>query len=234
MKTKSFRVAVEGDTVDGRTIERQWLTDIASTYNPATYGARVNKEHIRGLSGTEPFKALGDVLSCSTEEIELEIGGKKQKRLALNAEIDATDDLVALAKDGQKVYTSWSYDAAARKFRRKPAEALPKLRTPERPISASAVISPELAVPGPINTASGAPAWVKPNAGGVAGSGWTGTGKIPLGVRCHGCRTSPLEKKPNGDAPSSGSSPASIGHILPPPLPRRSTIQPHKGAWSSC
>lgn len=105
-KTKPFRVAVEGDTVDGRKIERQWLTDIASTYNRDTYGARVNKEHIRGLSGTEPFKALGDVISCATEEIELEIGGKKQKRLALNAVIDATDDLVALSKDRQKIYTS--------------------------------------------------------------------------------------------------------------------------------
>ncbi len=105
-KTKSFRVAVEGDTVDGRTIERSWLTDIAATYNPATYGARVNKEHIVGLSGAEPFKAYGDVVSCSTEEIDMQLGGKTVKRLALRAEIDATDDLIALNRDRQKIYTS--------------------------------------------------------------------------------------------------------------------------------
>ena len=105
-KTKSFRVAVEGDTVDGRKIERSWLVDIAATYNRATYGARVNKEHIVGVTGQEPFKAYGDVLSCSTEEIELDLGGKKVKRLALNAEIEATDDLVQLVADKQKIYTS--------------------------------------------------------------------------------------------------------------------------------
>lgn len=105
-KTKSFRVAVEGDTVDGRKIERSWLTDIAATYNPATYGARVNKEHIVGVTGTEPFKSYGDVVSCSTEEIEMDLGGKKVKKLALNAVIDATDELVALVNDRQKIYTS--------------------------------------------------------------------------------------------------------------------------------
>jgi len=105
-KTKSFRVAVEGDTVDGRKIEKSWLTDIAATYNRATYGARVNKEHIVGLSGSEPFKAYGDVLSCSTQEIDLELGGKTVKRTALYAEIEATDDLVKLVADKQKIYTS--------------------------------------------------------------------------------------------------------------------------------
>lgn len=105
-KTKSFIVAVAGDTVDGRVIEPQWLTDIAATYNRATYGARVNKEHIVGLSGTEPFKAYGDVLSCSTEQVELQLGGKTVKKLALRAEIEATDDLVAMTAAGQKIYTS--------------------------------------------------------------------------------------------------------------------------------
>ncbi|WP_454886177.1 GPO family capsid scaffolding protein [Sphingomonas oryzagri] len=105
-KTKSFRVAVEGDTVDGRKIERSWLTDIAATYNRTTYGARVNKEHIVGVTGQEPFKAYGDVLSCSTEEVELELGGKKVKKLALNAEVEATDELVQLVGDKQKIYTS--------------------------------------------------------------------------------------------------------------------------------
>lgn len=105
-KTKSFIVAVEGDTVDGRKIEASWLKDIAATYNRATYGARVNKEHIVGLSGAEPFKAYGDVVSCSSEEITLQLGGKSVKKLALRAEIEASDDLVALTANGQKIYTS--------------------------------------------------------------------------------------------------------------------------------
>ena len=105
-KTKSFIVAVAGDTVDGRTIEASWLTDIAATYNRATYGARVNKEHIVGLSGGDPFKIYGDVLSASTEEVTLQLGGKPVKKLALRAEIEATDELVAMTANGQKIYTS--------------------------------------------------------------------------------------------------------------------------------
>jgi hypothetical protein len=48
-KFKSFRVATEGATTDGRTITRAWLSQMAKNYNPATYGARVNMEHIRGI-----------------------------------------------------------------------------------------------------------------------------------------------------------------------------------------
>lgn len=105
-KTKTFRVAVEGDTVDGRIIERSWLVDAAQTYNRDTYGARVNMEHIRGITADKPFKAYGDVLSLSTEEIELTLAGKKVKKLALNAEIEATDELVAMNTDKQKIFTS--------------------------------------------------------------------------------------------------------------------------------
>jgi hypothetical protein len=106
-KSKFFRVAVEGATAsDGRTIEKSWLTDIAATYNHATYGARVNLEHIRGFSGDGPFKAYGDILAVRTQEDDIEIGGKVQKRTALYAQIDPTDDLVALTKKRQKIYTS--------------------------------------------------------------------------------------------------------------------------------
>jgi hypothetical protein len=105
-KTKSFIVAVEGDTVDGRKIEASWLKDIATCYHRPTYGARVNKEHIVGLAGGDPFKIYGDVLSCSTEEIEIQLAGKPVKKLALRAEIEATDELVAMTANGQKIYTS--------------------------------------------------------------------------------------------------------------------------------
>lgn len=106
-KSRFFRVAVAGATAsDGRTIEPQWLKDIAETYKPETYGARVNVEHIRGFTGDKPFKAMGDVLAVKTEEVTLSIGGKDETRLALFAQIEPHDDLVKLTKDGQKIYTS--------------------------------------------------------------------------------------------------------------------------------
>ncbi|QKV52395.1 GPO family capsid scaffolding protein [Comamonas antarctica] len=101
-KSKFFRVAVEGATSDGRTIDRDWLLQIAKHYDPKLYGARVNMEHIRGYGASGEFRAYGDVLAVKTEEVE--IGGKK--KLALLAQIDATDELVELNKRKQKLYTS--------------------------------------------------------------------------------------------------------------------------------
>lgn len=101
-RSKFFRVAVEGATTDGRTIERQWLVDAAETYNTNTYGARVWLEHYRSVLPDSPFKAYGDVVALKTEEIE--IAGKK--KLALFAQIDPTDELIAFNKARQKIYTS--------------------------------------------------------------------------------------------------------------------------------
>lgn len=104
--SKFFRVAVEGATADGRTIERQQLIEMAASYNPATYAARVNMEHIRGITADKPFRALGDVMALKTEEIELDLAGNKEKRLALFAQITPNDDLLAINAADQKRYTS--------------------------------------------------------------------------------------------------------------------------------
>lgn len=105
-KTRFFRVAVEGATTDGRTIERQWIADAAATYNRQTYAARINMEHVRGITADKPFKSYGDVLSLKAEEIEISLAGKTEKKLALFAELDVTDELVAINKDRQKLYSS--------------------------------------------------------------------------------------------------------------------------------
>lgn len=99
-KTKFFRIAKEGATTDGRTIERDWLEQMAANYDPVnTYGARINLEHFRGVVPDSPFKAYGDVLALETRK---ESDGK----LGLYAQIKPTADLVAMTKAGQKVYTS--------------------------------------------------------------------------------------------------------------------------------
>ncbi|MEO3713998.1 GPO family capsid scaffolding protein [Roseateles flavus] len=98
-KSKFFVVATEGGTTDGRTISRGWIEQMARTYSPKTYGARVNMEHYRGILPDGPFKAYGDVLAVKTQEND---GGKLQ----LLAQIDPTADLIELNKKRQKVYTS--------------------------------------------------------------------------------------------------------------------------------
>lgn len=101
-KTKFFRVATEGATTDGRTIQRDWITQMAKNFNRATYGARVWMEHYRGIMPDGPFKAYGDVTAVEAREVDTANG----KRLALFAQIDPLPDLVAMVNKGQKIYTS--------------------------------------------------------------------------------------------------------------------------------
>ncbi len=105
-RSKFFRIAVEGATCDGRTLDRNALQEMADTYNPATYQARVNMEHIRGFSADPPFCAYGDVVALKTEEVELQLGGKTEKKLGLFAQVDALDNLVAVQAKGQKLFSS--------------------------------------------------------------------------------------------------------------------------------
>ena len=107
---KFFRVLVEGDTIDGRKVSAQDILDIAQTYDPDTYGARVNLEHIRGTVPGGAFDRLGDVSAVRAQDDTLNIGGQPQVRKALYAQIAPLPALVAMAKSGQKVYTSAEID----------------------------------------------------------------------------------------------------------------------------
>ncbi|WP_432777879.1 GPO family capsid scaffolding protein [Pseudomonas fortuita] len=106
LRSKWFRVAVEGGTTDGRTIERAWIEQMAAQYSPNTYGARINCEHIKWAWPGGEFGAYGDVLACKAEEVE--IAG--EKRLALFAQLQPNDALLALNAKNQKIYTSVEID----------------------------------------------------------------------------------------------------------------------------
>lgn len=103
MKSKIFRVAVEGDTTDGRQIQRSDIEQMAASFNPEVYGARVWLEHMRGYYPDSTFRAYGDVTAVTAEEIP---DGALKGKLALYAQIDPTDDLIAMTKARQKIYTS--------------------------------------------------------------------------------------------------------------------------------
>jgi len=106
MKTKPFLLATAGSTVDGRTIDDKMLEEMVSSYDPKTYGARVNIEHIRGISGEGPFRAYGDVVELSIGEVEVNFNGKTEKRKGLFGVLDVNDDAKKLNEAGQKVYPS--------------------------------------------------------------------------------------------------------------------------------
>jgi len=102
-KSKLFRVATEGATTDGRAISRTWIEQMARNFDPKKYGARVWIEHMRGLLPDSSFAAQGDVLSVQAKQ---EADGK----LALYAQIQPLDSLIAINQKGQKLYTSIEVD----------------------------------------------------------------------------------------------------------------------------
>lgn len=106
MKTKPFLLATAGSTVDGRVIDDKMIEEMASSYDPKTYGARLNIEHIRGISGEGPFRAYGDVAELSTAQVDVNFNGKTEKRLGLFGVFDVTPDAKRLNDASQKVYPS--------------------------------------------------------------------------------------------------------------------------------
>lgn len=100
--SKPFVIATEGPTIDGRTISRQWIADMAKNYSQKVYTAVANLEHYLSSLPDGIFKAYGKVVSLSTQEAEI-LG---EKKLQLMAVVDASDELVALQKKGQKAFSS--------------------------------------------------------------------------------------------------------------------------------
>lgn len=94
-----FRAAKEGQTIDGRYIKREWITDIASTYNPEVYPARIFVEHERGWSPESPFFCGGDVTSVKAEE-------DKDGKMVLYVDVAPNDKFKAMNKADQKVFPS--------------------------------------------------------------------------------------------------------------------------------
>lgn len=104
--SKPFCIAVAGPTIDGREIQPEWLEQMAASYDPKTYTARINCEHIAGYSPDRPFNAYGSVLSLSTRDVDLTINDKVEKTIGLFAIVDANDQLVDLNKTDQKIFSS--------------------------------------------------------------------------------------------------------------------------------
>lgn len=109
-------IFTEGDTTDGREITAQMIEEAAETYNPDTYTARINLEHLRSVSPESIFKRYGDVKALRVGE-KLIFG---QKKKTLQAQMLCDDDMVDMvAKKGQKKFFSaevWPNFAKTGKF----------------------------------------------------------------------------------------------------------------------
>lgn len=92
LKTNWIRIASEGETVDGRHMERQWLIDCAETYNPDFYTALIWPEHENwGFN-------MGEVLALKAEEVE--------GVMVLFARLCPSNYLLQANRDGQLLFCS--------------------------------------------------------------------------------------------------------------------------------
>lgn len=105
---KRFRVAREGQTVDGRGLSRQQITDMADTYDPVEYTARINVEHSGGWGGLEStnYPVLGDVIAVDAQLEKFTINGVTVELMCLYATLSALPVLVEANQQGKKLFTS--------------------------------------------------------------------------------------------------------------------------------
>ena len=90
--------ATEGATVDGRTISKEWINQMAESYSVDEYTALIWPEHFRSSWGPSEGKNWGSV-----DEVK---AAKQKGKLRLFVKITANDYLLAANKDGQKLFMS--------------------------------------------------------------------------------------------------------------------------------
>ncbi|GIU12971.1 GPO family capsid scaffolding protein [Shewanella sp. MBTL60-007] len=90
--------ATEGATVDGRTITKEWIKDMAEQYSIDEYTAMIWPEHFRSTWGPFEGKNWGTV-----DEVKAATAGGK---LRLYVKLTANDYLLEANKDGQKLFMS--------------------------------------------------------------------------------------------------------------------------------
>ncbi|MGE6809553.1 GPO family capsid scaffolding protein [Pseudoalteromonas nigrifaciens] len=90
--------ATEGATVDGRTITKEWINDMAELYSVEEYGALIWPEHFKSSWGPFDGKNWGEV-----DEVK---AAKKGGKLRLFVKLTANQYLLDANKDGQKLFMS--------------------------------------------------------------------------------------------------------------------------------
>ncbi|CDG18555.1 protein of unknown function [Xenorhabdus doucetiae] len=93
LMTNWICIAMEGDTVDGRDMEPQWILDAAELYDPQLYTALIWPEHERWMG------PMGEVLAVKAERGE-------DGALRLYAQLRPNHRLLDANRDGQLLFTS--------------------------------------------------------------------------------------------------------------------------------
>ena len=107
---KRFRVAREGQTVDGRSLSQQQIIDMSETYDPVEYTARINCEHMSGrwsgLNSNYDVGALGDIIKVDHQMETFKKNGVDVQLMCLYATLSVLPELVEANQKGKKIFTS--------------------------------------------------------------------------------------------------------------------------------
>lgn len=107
---KRFRVAREGQTVDGRSLSQEHIIDMSETYDPVEYTARINCEHMSGrwssLNSNYDSGALGDIIKVDHGMETFKQNGVDVQLMCLYATLSVLPALVEANKEGKKIFTS--------------------------------------------------------------------------------------------------------------------------------
>ena len=107
---KRFRVAREGQTVDGRSLSQKHIIDMSETYDPVEYTARINCEHMSGrwsgLNSNYDSGALGDIIKVDHGMETFKQNGVEVQLMCLYATLSVLPVLVDANGEGKKIFTS--------------------------------------------------------------------------------------------------------------------------------
>ncbi|RAX00762.1 MULTISPECIES: GPO family capsid scaffolding protein [unclassified Photorhabdus] len=106
-KTIKLTVCTEGMTLNGFAVTREQIQQMADSYNPRLYAARLNLEHVKSLFPDSTFRQFALVQSASAYEVK---DGPLQGKLALEATVELDEEkdaeLIKLNQSGQKIFSS--------------------------------------------------------------------------------------------------------------------------------
>ncbi|MDX7987671.1 GPO family capsid scaffolding protein [Xenorhabdus sp. 12] len=106
-KNIKLTVCTEGMTLNGFAVTREQIQQMAESYNPRLYAARLNLEHIKSPYPDSTFRQFALVQSARAYEIQ---DGPLQGKLALEATVELDEekdaDLIRLNQSGQKIFSS--------------------------------------------------------------------------------------------------------------------------------
>jgi len=100
LRTKWYRVAVAGDSIDGREITEDEINELAETYDPNFYTANIYNEHVRN------WGSYGQVVALKSEKVNKPDSPLIHDKVGLFAVLSPNQLLISLNKQNQKIFTS--------------------------------------------------------------------------------------------------------------------------------